>query len=141
MRFVLDSNLIVSGLIWRGIPGRILNAARVGIIELYTCDELLQELARVLNYPRFAHKIQQLTGNPNKLHASYAALTQTVLLPSQLARVCRDHDDDIVLACALAAQAHAIVTGDKDLLSLRQYQQIPILNAADAWTLLARLTP
>lgn len=46
--------------------------------------------------------------------------------------VCRDPDDDHVLACALAAQATVIVSGDKDLLDLQPYKGIPILPAAAA---------
>jgi predicted nucleic acid-binding protein len=46
--------------------------------------------------------------------------------------VCRDPDDDAVLALALAAQADLIVSGDEDLLALRHYQDIPILNPAQA---------
>jgi predicted nucleic acid-binding protein len=52
-------------------------------------------------------------------------------------RVCRDADDDLVLAAALAAKADAIVTGDQDLLVLKRFKGIPILNPRDCLALLA----
>lgn len=52
--------------------------------------------------------------------------------PTELPRIVRDPDDDHVLACALAAQADLIVSGDKDLLVLGAYQNIPIVSAAEA---------
>jgi predicted nucleic acid-binding protein len=52
--------------------------------------------------------------------------------------ICRDPDDDHVLACALAAQAEIIVSRDNDLLILHPFQDIPILAAADA---LQRVAP
>ena len=47
-------------------------------------------------------------------------------------QVSRDIDDDAVLACAIAAQAHLIISGDKDLLVLHPWRGIDILNPADA---------
>jgi predicted nucleic acid-binding protein len=55
--------------------------------------------------------------------------------------VCRDPDDDHVLACALAAQADLIVSGDADLLNLREYQSIRIVAAAEALRLIERAIP
>jgi predicted nucleic acid-binding protein len=51
--------------------------------------------------------------------------------------VSRDPDDDHVLACALAAQADLIVSGDRDLLTLREYQGMPILSTAGAMARIA----
>lgn len=60
-----------------------------------------------------------------------------VVQPAVLsARVCRDADDDAILGTAIAASADLIVSGDKDLLVLRQYQGIPVITPAEA---LARL--
>lgn len=59
-----------------------------------------------------------------------------VLDTNTIPRICRDPKDDIVLACAIAAQADAIISGDKDLQVLKNYQGIPILNAATALQLL-----
>jgi putative PIN family toxin of toxin-antitoxin system len=59
-------------------------------------------------------------------------LAEVVNAPALPQPVCRDPKDDIVLACALAAQAHLVGSGDEDLLSLGQFEGIPILTAAQA---------
>jgi uncharacterized protein len=57
----------------------------------------------------------------------------TVVQPAPIApTVLADPDDDHVLACALAAKAELIVSGDRHLLGLHEYQGIPILNTSDA---------
>lgn len=66
-----------------------------------------------------------------QLIARFAVLAQSVT-PASIPRISRDPDDDNVLACALAAQADLIVSGDPDLLNLEAYQGIPIVNAAEA---------
>lgn len=78
--------------------------------------------------------LRQLT--THELHAEYAKLA-VIVAPAVLpAQVSVDPDDDAVLACAIAAQADAIVTGDDHLLRLKVYQGIPILTATE---LLARI--
>jgi uncharacterized protein len=66
---------------------------------------------------------------------SNAEVVHPAILP---ARVCRDADDDAILGTAVAAGADLIVSGDKDLLVLRQYQGMPVITPAEA---LARLHP
>ncbi len=60
------------------------------------------------------------------------ALAEIVVAPPLPLPVCRDPDDDAVLACALAAHADLIVSGDDDLLTLKEFQHIPIISAAQA---------
>jgi putative PIN family toxin of toxin-antitoxin system len=60
-----------------------------------------------------------------------------VVEPTALPQIVRDPDDDHVLACALAARADLIVTGDSDLLTLLNYQDIPIVTPAEALRRLA----
>jgi predicted nucleic acid-binding protein len=68
-------------------------------------------------------------------------LAEVIVPPPLPQPVCRDPDDDHVLACALAAQADLIVSGDADLLNLREYQSIRIVAAAEALRLIERAFP
>jgi predicted nucleic acid-binding protein len=74
------------------------------------------------------------------LLAEYAKLTAVVSPTLLSAPVSADPDDDAVLACAVAAQAEAVVTGDRHLLDLKIYQDIPILTASELLALIAPST-
>ena len=132
MRLVLDTNIIVSGLIWGGVPRQLLNLARDDRVTLFTSLVLLRELADVLSRDKFAPLLASQEITPTFLMQRYGMLAR-VVRPANIGRtVPTDADDDAVIATALAAQADMIVTGDSDLLVLHPFQEIQILNAAEA---------
>jgi uncharacterized protein len=131
MRIVVDTNIVVSGLLWRGNPRRVLDAARAGTIDLFTSAVLLAELEDVLSREKFTSRLAAVGVTPHELVLGYAALA-SVIEPMMIAPVIlADPDDDAVLACALAAQGEVIVSGDSHLLDLQRYQTIRILTAAE----------
>jgi putative PIN family toxin of toxin-antitoxin system len=95
-------------------------------------NELVVELARVLNYPRIEKVLAARGWTASELSGQIGLVSDLVISPALPQAVCRDPDDDAVLACALAAHADLIVSGDKDLLVLQSFQGIPILTAAQA---------
>lgn len=141
MQWVLDTTVVVSGVLWNGPPRKIVDAAKAARIDLYTCEELLAELDVTLTLSKFHSRLQAYGLEPASITNGYAALAKVIAPLPAIKRTCRDPDDDMVLACALAAHADAIITGDKDLLSLVQFRRIPILNAADALALLTKGIP
>jgi putative PIN family toxin of toxin-antitoxin system len=131
MRVVADTNIIISGLLWRGNPRRILDAARAGEIQLSTTAVLLLELEDVLNREKFASRLASASVTAHDLVLGYAALA-SVIEPVEIEPVIlADPDDDAVLACAVAAHSEIIVSGDSHLLDLKQYQGIRIIRAAE----------
>jgi uncharacterized protein len=138
VRLVLDTNTAISGLLWSGPPSQVIDAAIVGTVSLFISAVLLDELRDVLQRPKLARRLVLRGLTAPELLAEYAKLTVVVSPKPLPAAVSVDPDDDAVLACAIAAQAEAIVSGDDDLLRLQLYQGIPILTAPE---LLARSTP
>lgn len=132
MRIVADTNTLVSGLLWQGAPRRLVDLGRNGPIRLVTSLALLAELAEVLGRDKFVARIQRANLSAKALVEDVAGIAQVIEAPALPRPVCRDPDDDQVLACALAAHADAIVSGDADLLTLGIYQGIPILTAGQA---------
>jgi putative PIN family toxin of toxin-antitoxin system len=131
MRAVADTNIIVSGLLWSGAPRRVLDLGRSGRIELFTSPALLSELEDVLGRKKFLRRLDQAGVAPHELILAYASLAR-VVRPLEIEPVVRaDPDDDAVLACALAADAEIIVSGDSHLLDLRRFRSIRILTAAE----------
>ena len=122
MRLVLDTNVLLSGLIFGGICQRVMLAG-IESHEVYLSPAIFNEVAEKL-----AGKFADLA--PTRETALRALRDgsrwiEPVALPVP---VCRDADDDWILATALAAKADAIVTGDNDLLVLKRYEGIPILS-------------
>jgi putative PIN family toxin of toxin-antitoxin system len=114
----------------------VLDAARSGTLQLYTTAALLAELDEVLQRPKFAQRLLLADVTPQTLVLGYAALA-LLTIPATIAPVVvTDPDDDAVLACAVAARAESIVSGDSALLALGVYEGIPIITAAQ---LMARI--
>jgi putative PIN family toxin of toxin-antitoxin system len=132
MRIVVDTNTVVSGLLWPGPPRRLIDLARARKYTPCTSVALLAELAEVIGRKKFAQRLQAAGLSPAALVQDYARLC-AIVEPATLPQpVCRDPDDDLVLATALTAQAFLIVSGDLDLLDLGAFRDIRIVNAADA---------
>ena len=130
MRVVVDTNILVSYLITHRPPtAEIIDVhlAR-GDFTLLTSHVLLEELDRVLQHPRLHRYYDAETRI--RFVALIVALSEIVDLPDEVPRICRDPDDDWVIACAVAGEAALIVSGDRDLLDLEQVGDIPILSAS-----------
>ena len=132
MRVVLDNNILVSALIWRGLPRRVLDEGLELGWQFYTSPELFDELERVLNYPHLAKAIVKKQQTPTAILNLLRDVLRVVQAPALTSRVCRDPDDDAVLACAKAASADLIISGDQDLLVLQAFEGIQIVTAAQA---------
>jgi putative PIN family toxin of toxin-antitoxin system len=130
MRVVADANIVVSGLLWRGPPRGVLDAARKGRVRLFTSAFLLAELEDVLRREKLAKRLRQASVSPEDLVTGFAALAR-VVKPVFIEPVVReDPTDDEVIACAVAAQATSIVSGDSHLLQLEKYGMIEIRTAS-----------
>jgi len=131
MRAVADTNVVVSGLLWPGPSRRTLALARTGQLELFTTPALLAELEDVLSRKKFTRRLDLAGVGHQDLVLGYAALAQ-VIRPAKIPPIiAEDPDDDEVLACALAAHAEVIVSGDRHLVSLGVYQGIRIVKPGE----------
>lgn len=136
MRVVLDTNLVVSGLLWGGTPRIVLELARSGRIHLYRTENLLMELSRVLQMKKFEHRLAQAGVKAPELVIRYTEMSVGVPRAYIPATILDDPEDDEVLACAISAEADVIVSGDHHLLDLGSFHGIPILNASDILALI-----
>jgi len=139
MRFVIDTNLLVSGLMFSGLRRELLEAARAGEFELCTSDLLLAELQRVLGRHQFADRLARAGLTAADIVSDLRRLA-VVVAPASVPRVVpTDPDDDHVLAAAIAGAADLIASGDRrDLLPLKSYSGIAIVTAREAMERLAK---
>lgn len=132
LRIVLDTNIAISGLIWRGTPHQLLVALTEDKFTAFTSYALVSELTRKLLGIKLGSELLKRDISAQQLVMSYSALCE-VVSPAPLAQpICRDPDDDAVLACAKSARANLIVSGDQDLLVLQAFEGIPIVTASQA---------
>lgn len=137
LRLVLDTNVVLSALLWHGKPAELLDLGETDYVRLFTSQTLLEELQRSLAKPRLVARLSAI-GLTSAQHASnYASLAELVIAAPLPAAVSRDRDDDHVLACAIAAGAAAVVTGDDDLLVLGAYQGIAMLRVTECLAVVA----
>ena len=135
MRVVLDTNILVSALIWQGAPRQLLQRGVEAGVRFHTSPVLLKELRDTLHGTKLVQIQKKRMLDPAALYAAISSVLVCIDAPPLARPVCRDPDDDQVLACALAANADLIVSCDKDLLVLALHGNIPIMNVsqANAW--------
>ncbi len=132
MRIVVDTNVIVSAMFWGGKPRTLVDSARVGLFEVVASSELLAELREVAGRRKFKAKLDAIDRPLDELIERDFTSFATFAEPTLIVRVVpNDPDDDAVIACAVAAQADYIISGDDHLLSMGQYQGITILGVDD----------
>lgn len=121
MTVVLDTNVVVAALVAEGLCREVVHRA-VRMRILASSGPLMDELEVTL---KRKFRITPATAAFLRIFRTHVRLAEPRALPES---VCRDADDDLVLATAVAAQATMIVTGDDDLLVLRRYAEIEILT-------------
>jgi len=124
---VLDTNVLVSALFWGGVEATVVGLVEVGMVEGYTCQAIIDELTRVLRYPRFGLTEEEVEDVRN-----YYITILVVVNPDVRVDIVEDDpDDNKVLENAFEVNARFIVTGDRHLLKLGEYRGVKILQAAE----------
>ncbi len=124
---VYDTNILLSGIGWRGNPYRCLELARQGSVQGLTCSEILDELGEKLT-TKLSFSLSETTD----IIADLLGFLRVVKITNTIKAIPADSEDDKIIECAVVGEATYIVTGDRrHLLSLGSYQGILILTAAD----------
>jgi len=128
---VLDTNVLVSAPLFRSTAPALFDAWRGERFRLAVSEPILDEYARVLEYPKFRLRERETIAIMRQLVLPYC---DRFLTPDQ-PRLCSDPDDDKFIHCALAAHAAALVSGDKAVLRLgARCGGVAIISVSDAWT-------
>lgn len=131
MKLVIDTNVLISGLLWSGTPRTAIDFCANKLAKNYVSPAILRELLVTLQKDKFSNRMR-LTGATPHQSTEFILSISTVVNPNYLPDVdISDVDDLHVLACALAAEADCIISGDKHLLSLESFRNIPIMRPAD----------
>ncbi len=131
MKIVADTNVWISGLLWHGPPAQVLRLAEDGQLTIFVSPAILDEIERVLEYQRIQRRMQKLGISQTEV-LTFAIQLMTFVQPPELEeRVAPDPQDDMFLACALAADVPYLVSGDHHLLDMGTWHTIMIVTVND----------
>jgi uncharacterized protein len=132
VKIVLDTNVVVSALVWGGLPYKLIEMAAAGDVELCTSPALLTELRDVLGREHLASRLATQRASVEVAVGLYAELAISVSPLATPRVVPGDADDDQVVAAAVASGADLLVTGDRPLLAVGAFQRVRIVGVSEA---------
>ncbi len=138
LQVVVDTNLIVSAFLWGGPPGKLISVLLTRGVPVLTSQAMIDELDATLRKPKFDSRFQAKGVTPDELMDEYRQMTQLVTPAEIPYDSVRDPKDRIILAAAVGGSASHLISGDTDLTTLQQYNEVVILTVAQ---FLAMLIP
>ena len=136
LKLVLDTNTIVSAFFWEGNEAELFRKIEQGNVDLYITIEILKEVEDVIKRPKFNEVMRKANLTPDQIMQKIVSLSHLVIAPKITVKVCRDEKDNKFLECADSANVDYLVSGDDDLLSLKEYKGISIVRT---WKILQLL--
>ena len=131
IRVVLDTNVLVSALLFGGRTVMLRDLWKSGRIIPLVTKETFTEFRKVLSYPKFKLTQREIR---SILNEEILPFVEPVEITKQVDGICRDPHDDMFLAVAADGDAKFLVTGDEDLLVLKQYSQTRIVTLAELFS-------
>ena len=127
MKVVLDTNVLISAIMFGGKSRDILEMGISGKIKIAVSQDILKELAEVLVDKKFRVPVSFVQQTIHEL----SEITELVIVTDRITVIKDDPDDNHILECAVSAKADYIVSGDSDLLGLKHFKKIKILSPSD----------
>ena len=124
MKLVLDTNIYISAFYWGGNSQKVINRIIEGIDELFITDQIINEISDVMARPKFKTEKEIIVGYINTIKNS----SKKINIEGKITDICRDKNDDDKIECAVTSEADFLLTGDNDLLVIKNYNNIRILT-------------
>jgi len=124
---VFDTNVLIAAIITEGICSKLLHRARAREFSFGSCPFIMMELRRTLS-KKFSLSPAETA---SAMEPISEAIERSIDHDLKITDICRDADDDNIIACAVAAKADYLVTGDSDLLEIKDYQGVRIITPRD----------
>lgn len=131
VKAVLDTNILVSLLFKKSLAREFSEAMEKQEVELYSSEEIMRELARVLTYPKIEDLLKKAGVEKKKALEALTAKLNIVNPKVKIDVIKEDPADNRILECAVEADSKYIVSGNKHLLRLKKFKNIEILTARE----------
>jgi len=125
-KIVIDTNIYISAIFWGGKPREIVELGRSGYIRVFSSAEIEKEIDEKLRL-----KFRLDADETVQIILDFSTFTIPVKITKRIAAINDHPDDDKFIECALSCGADYIVSGDKHLLKLKEYEGIKIINASN----------
>lgn len=126
MRIVIDTNILISGVFFGGLPRKILSSVVTREITACATAEIINEYEAIVQ-----EMIDRKQGHINRNILTPLVIVMEIIEPVTHIEICRDPDDNKFLGCAKDSRSLYIVSGDKDLLVIDMYENIQIVTAKE----------
>jgi len=124
VRAVFDTNVLIAAFLTEGLCSGLLIRSRKQAFHLVLCDDIIREFEGIL-----IKKFKLTSTDISEISAIASEAASEILHKlNPVPNICRDPNDDMIIACAIDATADYIVTGDEDLLILKKYKDVTIIN-------------
>jgi putative PIN family toxin of toxin-antitoxin system len=125
IRVVIDTNVVISALLFGGIPGKLIKLWKNGRIKPLVSREIIDEYLKVLTYPKFSLSEEEIN---YILYREILPFFEVIAFKQRPVIIKADPSDDKFIRCAQSGKAKVIISGDQHLLSLTSYKEIKILS-------------
>jgi putative PIN family toxin of toxin-antitoxin system len=128
VRIVLDTNILISALLFEGELSKIVDLCKNGTITPVFSRETFKEFKQVLAYPKFVLSQDEIEVLIEEEILPFSEVTN---ITEEVRGVCRAPDDDKFLSCAVSTTADLIISGDSHLLKIKEFKRIPIMKVSE----------
>ena len=126
-KVLLDTNILISALGWSGKPKVIFKKCLHGELELVTSPDQIEELKRVMDYPKFNFSEEQKA----TFISIILEMATMVEITGKVNVVVDDPDDNAILETAIVGNAQYLISGDPHLLKLKEFAKVKIVTASE----------
>ena len=124
MKIVIDSNIFISSFFGGGKPREIFERVLNGFDDLFITDEIINEIKKVMNSSKFSLNSNDIKDYVNIIEK----YSRKIVIKDNKKSISRDADDDKILQCGIDGNVDYIITGDNDLLVLKEYNKMKIIK-------------
>jgi uncharacterized protein len=139
MKITIDTNVLISGSLWKGASDKILEKVENKEIELILSKDIIEEFSEVLNYDEIKNKIRDKGLEIRRTVEKIVSISNTIEPLEKLNIITEDSDDNRILECAVEGKADFIITQDNHLLKLREFQGTKIITPEEFLTLFSKI--
>jgi putative PIN family toxin of toxin-antitoxin system len=126
LKVVIDTNVYISAIFWGGNPRKVIDLGRDGKVEFYTSEDIVKEIMTVL-----LKKFKLNFNDVERILLDFLSFTLLVKPTQSIRVISEDPEDDKFIECAISCNADYIVSGDRHLINLKEYEGIKIVNSIE----------